>query len=91
MATGPVRMWPPGPFSDGGIVLIDVADVRGNVGFGYAEGLESLGCAAGGEGLDFYGVAGVDGKDGFGLRGVEAPRYGGGGGEEGLLGVEMQG
>ena len=80
-----------GTFFGGGIVLIDVADIGGNVGFGYAEGLEALGCSTGGEGLNFDGVAGVDGEDGFGLRGVEAPGYGGGGGEEGLLGVEMQG
>ena len=80
-----------GAFFGGGIVLIDVGDVGGDVGFGYAEGLEALGRAAGGEGLDLDGVAGVDGEDGFGLCGVEAPGYGGGGGEEGLLGVKMQG
>ena len=80
-----------GAFFGGGIVLVDVAHVRGNVSFGYSEGLEALGRAAGGEGLDFYGVAGVNGEDGFGLCGVVAPCHGGGSGEEGLLGVEMQG
>ena len=60
---------------------------RGDVGVGDAEGLEALGWAAGGEGLDFDGVAGVDGEDGFGLRGVVAPGDGGGRGEEGLGGL----
>ncbi len=83
-------MWPPGAFFGGGVVLVDVPDISRNVGFGYTEGLEALGCTAGGEGLDLYGVAGVNGEDWFGLCGVEAPGYGGGGGEEGLLGVEVQ-
>ena len=59
---------------------VDVGDVGGNVGFGYAEGLEALGRAAGGEGLDGDSVAGFDGEDGFGVGGVVAPGYGGGGG-----------
>ena len=53
---------------------------------GDAEGLEALGRAAGGEGLDGDGVAGVDGEDWRGFCGVVAPGYGGGGGEEGLGG-----
>ncbi len=85
-------MWPPDLF-DRRDSSCRCHPRRRDVGFGYAEGLEALRRSAGREGLDFYGVAGVNGEDGFGLRGVEAPGYGGGGGEEGLglLGVEMQG
>ena len=45
---------------------VDVGDVGWNVGFCDTEGLEALGWAAGGEGLDGDGVAGFDGKDRFG-------------------------
>jgi len=38
MATGPVRMWPPGPFSLSGDFGVDVGDVRRDFGFGNAEG-----------------------------------------------------
>jgi hypothetical protein len=68
----------------GGIVFVDVGDVGGNVGVGDAQGFEVLGRAAGGESLDFDGVAGFDGEDGLGLGGVKTPGDGGGGGEEGL-------
>ena len=68
----------------GGDLGVDVGYVGGYVGFGYAEGLEAVGWAAGGEGLHDDGVAGVDGEGGFGAGGVVAPGYGGGGGEEGL-------
>ena len=76
-----------GAFFAGGDFGVDVGDVRRDVGFGYAEGLEALGWAAGGEGLDGDGVAGFDREDGFGSGGVVAPGYGGGGGEEGLCGL----
>jgi len=45
---------------------------------GMPRGLEALGWAAGGEGLDGYDVAGFDGEDGFGVGGVVTPGYGGG-------------
>ena len=63
---------------------VDVVDIRGNVGGGDAEGFEALGRAAGGEGLDGDGVAGVDGEGRRGFGGVETPCDGGGGGQEGL-------
>ena len=63
---------------------VDVAYVGGDVGWLDAEGLEALGWAAGGEGLDDDRVSGVDGEDGFGAGGVVSPGYGGWGGEEGL-------
>ncbi len=69
-----------GTFFAGGVVFVDVGDVGRDVGVGDAEGLEALGGAAGGEGLDGDGVAGVDGEDGSGFGGVEAPGYGGGSG-----------
>jgi hypothetical protein len=71
----------------GGIVFVDVGDVRGDVGCGDAERLEPLWRAAGGEGLDCDGVTGFDGQDGFGLCGIEAPGDGGGSSEEGLGGL----
>ncbi len=69
-----------GTFFAGGVVLVDVGDVGRDVGVGYAEGLEALGGATGGEGLDGDGVSGVDGEDRGGFGGVEAPGYGGGSG-----------
>jgi hypothetical protein len=73
-----------GALVGGGIVFVDVVDVGGDVGWGDAEGFEALAGAAGGEGLDFDGIAGFDGEGWLGLRGVEAPGDGGGRGEEGL-------
>ncbi len=63
---------------------VDVADVLRDVGRLDADLFEVLRWAAGGEGLDGDGVAGVDGENGGGFRGVEPPGDGFGGGEEGL-------
>jgi len=52
-----------------------------------AFGLEALRGAAGGGGLHDDRVAGVDGEDWLGVRGVVAPGYGGGGGQEGVGGL----
>ncbi len=52
-------------------------------------GLEALGGAAGGGGLDDDGVAGMDREDGLGVRGVVAPGYRRGGGEEGVGGLGL--
>jgi hypothetical protein len=76
-----------GTFVGGGDFGVDVGDVGWDVGFGDAEGLETLGWAAGREGLDGDGVAGLDGEDRFGTCGVVAPGYGGGCGQEGLGGL----
>lgn len=73
-----------GTFVGGGDFGVDVGDVGRDVGFGDAEGLEALGWAAGGEGLDRDSVAGLDGEDWFGACGVVAPGYSGGRGQEGL-------
>jgi len=80
-----------GAFFAGGVVFVDVGDVGWDVGFGDAEGLEALGGAAGGEGLDGDGVAGVNGEDGSGLGGVEAPGDRGGCGEESLVLLRLLG
>jgi hypothetical protein len=69
----------------GGDFGVDVVDVGGNVGGSDAEGFEALGRAAGGEGLDGDGVAGVDSEGGRGFGGVETPGDGGGSGQEGLV------
>ena len=76
-----------GAFFRGGDFGIDIGDVGRDIGFGDAEGLEALGRAAGGEGLDGNGVAGFNGENGFGTGGVVAPGYCRGGGEEGLGGL----
>src|ERR1700679_3262669 len=76
-----------GAFFSGRIIFVDVAHVSGNVGFGYAEGLEALGCSACGEGLDLDGVARFDGEGRLCLRGVKAPGDCGGRREEGLCGL----
>ena len=73
------------------IVFVDVVDVGGNVGGGDAEGFEALGGAAGGEGLDGDGVAGVDSEGGRGFGVVEAPGYGGGSGQEGVVLLRWRG
>ena len=67
--------------------VVDVGDVGWDVGWGDASGLEAVRRAAGGEGLDDDGVAGVDVEDGFGLGPIVSPGYGGGRGKEcvGLL------
>src|SRR5580692_13030184 len=54
-----------GAFFAGRDFGVDVGDVGGNFGVGDAEGFEALGWAAGGEGLDGDGVAGLDCEDGF--------------------------
>ena len=46
-----------GTFVSCGIIFVDVGDVGRDIGGGDAEGFESLGWAAGGEGLDGDGVA----------------------------------
>ncbi len=68
----------------GGDLVVDVGDVGWDVGGGDASGFEAVGRAAGGEGLDDDGVAGVDVEDGFGLGPVVSPGYCGGGGKEGV-------
>ena len=73
-----------GTFFAGGNLGVDVIDVRRDVGCGDAEGLEALGWAAGGEGLDGDGVAGFDGESRFGACGIEAPGYRRGRGEKSL-------
>jgi hypothetical protein len=76
-----------GAFIGCGDFRVDVGDVGRNVCFGDAEGFEALGGAAGGEGLDFDGVAGLDGEDWLGAGGIVSPGYGGGSGEESLCGL----
>jgi hypothetical protein len=67
-----------------GLVVEDGLDPGGDVGGGDAAGDEILGVAAGGEGLDGDGVAGVDGEGGFEGAAVGSPDDGVGGGEEGF-------
>ena len=62
-----------GAFVGGGIVFVDVVNVRGDVGGCDAKGFEALAGAAGGEGLDFYGVSGFDGEDWFCFAGLWRP------------------
>ena len=50
-----------GAFFAGWDFGVNIGDVGRDVGISDAEGLEALGCAAGGEGLDFDSVTGVDG------------------------------
>ena len=76
-----------GTFFGGGDFGVDVVDVRGDVGGGDAERFEAGAGAAGGEGLDGDGVAGLDGENGFRACGVIAPGYRRGSGEEGLRGL----
>ncbi len=66
---------------------VEGAEPGGDFGGLDAFGLEAVGRAAGGGRLHDDGVAGVDGEDGLGVRGVVAPGYGGGRGEEGLRGL----
>ena len=61
-----------GTFFGGGDLGVDVVDVRGDVGGGDAEGFEARAGAAGGEGLDGDGVAGLDGENGLRSCGVIA-------------------
>ena len=64
-------------------LVIDIADVVGDLGVGDAAGFEAIRRAAGGERLHNDSVSGVDGEDRLGLRPVVAPGDGGRGREQG--------
>lgn len=77
-----------GAFVFVGVILVDGIVVGGNIGGFYALFDHAVVRAAGGEGLDGDGVAGMYGEGGLDAGGVVAPLDGGGCGEEGVVAGE---